>query len=173
MKFGTTCTGTVGSKYSRVCSASQFETVVTESDWLIAKRVMLCSEGSLPTSVMSVPCSVVMTLMLPQVRADRVRNGVVYVQQVEVEVSGDLGHLGGQRQRVRRVLEQRVAVGIDLVEADVGQRVAPEARRQAAGDEVHLVAELGECDTQLRGDDAAAPEGGITGDADFKRLSHA
>jgi len=50
---------------SRVSSASQRETVVIASDWLIAKRVMLLSDGSFPTSVMSVPCRVVSTLTRP------------------------------------------------------------------------------------------------------------
>ena len=37
------------------------ETAVTPSDWSMQKPIVSAYDGSLPTSVMSVPCSVVTT----------------------------------------------------------------------------------------------------------------
>src|SRR5262249_52735519 len=56
-----------------------------------------------------------------------------------------------------------------LVEVDVG-REGTEPERQAMGDEVDLVATLGERQPELGRDNAAAPEVRVAGDADPTRL---
>ena len=91
---------------------------VTASLVAIEKRVSGRKLGSLPTSVMSVPCSVVTTRgaappsaqhLAREVGADGVRHRVVRVDQVQPVAPRDLDDLRRQRQRVRRVLELRVA----------------------------------------------------------------
>ncbi len=43
------------------------------------------------------------------------RNGVVYVQQIELYVLGYIYHLAGQCQLVRRIIEEWIAGNIDFV----------------------------------------------------------
>jgi hypothetical protein len=76
------------------------------------------------------------------------RQRVVDVEQVEPRARGDLGHLRRERERVGRRDEQRVRRRDDLVEVDALARQV-EARRQRVGDEVDLVALLGERDAEL------------------------
>ena len=123
---------------------------------------------------MSVPCSVVTNgrrrlcgqHLARQQRRDRMRDGVVDVQQVQVVALGHFGHARGQRQRVGRVLEQRVGRDLDLVVVDArSARVEPDG--VGVGDEVDLVAAVGQFQAQFGGDDAAAAVGGITGDSDL------
>ncbi len=52
--------------------------------------------------------------------ADRVGDGVVYVQEIERVELSDLGHAGGECQVVGRVLEERVGGDCDLMAVDVG-----------------------------------------------------
>ena len=101
-------------------------------------------------------------------RADRVRNGVVHVQEIERVELGDLGHARGKGEVVGRVLEERIVRDRDLVIVDV-VLAAVEAEGLRVGDEVDLVAARGEFDAELGGDDAAAAVGGIAGDADLHR----
>ncbi len=135
-------------------------------------------DGSAPTSVMSVPCSVVTYGSLRRVarvvaaqhlarqhRADRMRNGVMHVQQVELVDLGDLGHARRQRQVVRRILEQRITRDLDLVIVNVGLRFG-QADGLRIGDEVDLVAALRQLQSELGGDHTAAAVSGITGYAD-------
>ena len=61
MKLCTTSMGRSSAKISRVLARSASDTVVTASLCAIDQRVVSTNEGSLPTSVMSVPCSVVTT----------------------------------------------------------------------------------------------------------------
>jgi hypothetical protein len=98
--------------------------------------------------------------------ADRVRDGVVDVEDVERVKLGDLGHAGGQGEIVGGVLEERVVVDLDLVKVDVGL-AAGEAEGLRGGDEVDLMAARGELDAQFGGHDAGAAVGGITGDANL------
>src|ERR1019366_445696 len=70
-----------------------------------------------------------------------------------------------------RVLEQRVAVDIDLVEVDVGL-AAVQAERRRRGDEVDFVAACGELNAELGGDHTAAAIRGVAGDADLAFWCH-
>src|SRR5581483_12506737 len=101
-----------------------------------------------------------------QQRRNRVRDGVVDVQQVEMIDLGDLGHARGQREAVRRVLKQRVAGYFDLVV--VNARAGAEANRVGVGNEMDVVAAVRQLNAKLSGDDAAAAVGGVAGDADRK-----
>ncbi len=101
-------------------------------------------------------------------RGDGVRDRVVDVQEIEGVDLGDLGHAGGEREVVGRVLEERVVGDGDLVVADVGF-AAVEAEGLRVGDEVDLVAARGELDAELGGDNAGTAVGGIAGDADLHK----
>jgi len=105
--------------------------------------------------------------LLREVRADRMRNRVVDVQDVELLVRRDLGHLRRQRERVRRIrIEQRIRRDRDFVKVHaLVQEIEP--RRQRVADEVHLVPAPRQREPELRRDHAGAAEGGIAGDADF------
>ncbi len=107
-----------------------------------------------------------------QDRRDRVGHGVVDVQQVEPLEAGDLGHLRGERERVGRVLEERVVRDHHLVEEEVG-RDESEARRQRVGEDVDLVAGRGERHRELGRDHARAAEGRVAADADAHASSNA
>ncbi len=68
MKFGITWIRSSGTlKASTVSSLRKPETAVRPSDWRIENRVMALKEGCCPTSVMSVPWSVVTTGSWPSV----------------------------------------------------------------------------------------------------------
>ena len=125
--------------------------------------------------VMSVPCSVVTTLMssprLPQhllrdPGAGRVRNRVMAVQQVEPVGQRDLVHPHGEREVVGRILEQRISADVDFVEIDARQK-RREAERLLIRDEVNLVATPGERDPELGRDGARSAVRRIAGDADL------
>ena len=98
-----------------------------------------------------------------QQRAHRVRNRVVHVQQVEIVQLGDFSHARGQRQIVRRIIEQRIARHFDFVIVNVGF-LAAQPDGLGIGDEMNLVAALGQFESEFRGHHAAAAVGGITGD---------
>ena len=89
----------------------------------------------------------------------------MHVQQVERIELGHLGHARGQRQVVRRKLEQRITGDRNLVIEDAVV-AAGEPEGLGVGDEVDFVAECGQLDAQLRGDHARAAVSGITRDAD-------
>ncbi len=101
--------------------------------------------------------------------ADRVRNRVVHVQQIEFVDLRDFGHARRQRQIVGRILEQRIARDFHFVIVDVGLRFG-QANGLRVGDEVHLVTALRQFQAEFGGDHAAAAVGGITGDSDLQRL---
>ena len=126
---------------------------------------------------MSVPCSVVTKgKRLParpcgqhlprQHRAHRVRNRVVHVQQVEIVELRDLCHARGQRQVVRGIVEQRITGDFHFVIVNVGF-LAPQPDRLRVGNEMDLVAALGQFQAEFGGDDAAAAVRRITGDSDL------
>ena len=97
--------------------------------------------------------------------ADGMRDGVVDVENVERFGFEDFQHFGGERERVGRVVEERVGGDLDLVEMDV-RVVGVHADRRGVGDEVDVVAAGGEFLAEFGGDDAGAAVGGIAGDAD-------
>ncbi len=101
-----------------------------------------------------------------QQRAHGVRNRIVHVQQVEIVQLRDLRHACGQRQIVRRIIEQRVARYFDLVVMNVGF-LAAQPDGLSIGDEMNLVAALGQFQTEFRSHHAAAAVGGITSDANL------
>ena len=77
-----------------------------------------------------------------------------------------LVHAHGEREIVRRILEQRIAADVHFVEVDARQeRRQPEGL--LVGDEVDLVPALRERDAELRRDRAGAAVRGIAGDADL------
>ena len=63
-------------------------------------------------------------------RAHRVRYRIVHVQQVEIVELGDFSHARGQRQIVRRIVEQRITGDFYFVIVDV--RVRRRAGESAA-----------------------------------------
>ena len=91
------------------------------------------------------------------------------VEQVEIVQLRDLGHARGQRQIVWRIVEQGIARHFDFVIMNV-RFLAAQPDGLGIGDEMNLVAALRQLQSQLRGYDAAAAVGGITGDADLHRL---
>ena len=85
------------------------------------KRDVSEYDGSLPSSVMSVPCSVVMTcgtccppavvdarICLREIRGGGVRDRVMRVDDVERELARQLHDLVRERQQVLRLAKQRV-----------------------------------------------------------------
>src|SRR5712691_7761489 len=110
---------------------------------------------------MSVPWSVVMTRSgrsLASICRARyaVVDRVVDVEQLEILGHHHLVLLGGERQRVGEMVEQRIAphAGLDLMEEDpLG--VAPQPERRVVSDEVDLVAPARQVEAQLG---ATAPE---------------
>jgi len=88
----------------------------------------------------------------------------VYVHQLELLAQRDLVLLDGQRERIGRVLEQRVVGGHDLVEGHALGEPAPQPERAGVRDEVDLVAAPRELEPQLGGDGSGATVGGVAGD---------
>ena len=156
------------------------DTAVTPSDWSIENATVSEYDGSLPSSVMSVPCSVVMTFgtlriraavcrredLLREIRGGRVRDRVVRVDDVEGELARQLDDLVRQRQQVLRLAEQRIASACGRGETPA-RLVIAETERRLGADEVHLVAAPRERLRQLGGDDAAAADRRVTDDPDI------
>ena len=94
------------------------------------------------------------------------RNRVVHVQQIERRLLGDFAHLGGERQGVRRVIEQRIRGDFDFVEKYSLARAGQPDRHRVA-DEMHFVPARGQLDAQLGGDHARSAIRWIAGDSDF------
>ena len=89
----------------------------------------------------------------------------MHMQQIQLVKLGDLRHPRGQRQIVRRKLEERIAGDRNLVILNaVVAPAQPEGLR--IGDEVNLVAQRGQFDAQFRSHHARTAVGGITRDAD-------
>ena len=81
-----------------------------------------------------------------------------------------LVHSHGEREIVRRILEQRISADVHFVEIDVRQeRRQPE--RLPVSDEMDLVAARGERDAELGGDRAGSAVCRITGDSDLQDVS--
>jgi hypothetical protein len=124
-KFGITSMRPPGTEKSRtVSSRRNCDTAVSPSDCRIEKRVIAWNDGCSPTSVMSVPCSVVTILqgrsagehLAREVGRRGVRDRVVHVHQVQPVLARRVVERDRERQRVRRVLEERVVLHLDFVE---------------------------------------------------------
>ena len=82
----------------------------------------------------------------------------------------DLCQLGGEREGIGRVFEQRVGGDLDLVEEGVGVGVGDPERKRVA-EEMDLVPPGGQLQPELRGDDPASTVGRVADDADFQLSS--
>ena len=91
------------------------------------------------------------------------------MQQIERRLLGHFSHLGCQRQRVRRMIKQRVRRDLNLVEKDPIAR-AGQADGHGIADEMNLMAASGEFDAQFGGHDARTAIGRVAGDPDFHGL---
>ena len=90
----------------------------------------------------------------------------MHVEQVEAVDFGYLGHARGQRQIVRRILEQRIVGDVHLVKVDVGALgVQPDGL--PVRDEVDLMSAVCQLHPQFGGHHPAAAVGGITCDSDL------
>jgi len=95
--------------------------------------------------------------------ADRMRNGVVDVKQVEGFGFKDFEHFGGEGQGVGWVIEKRVRGDFDFVEKNVWIAKV-HANRRGVADEMDVVAARGEFLAEFGGDDTGAAVSGIAGD---------
>ncbi len=89
--------------------------------------------------------------------ADRMRDGVMDVEEVEASVFGDLGHFGGEGEGVGRMIEERIGSNLDFVEEDASCGEVSgitEANGDGVADEMDFVAASGQLHAELRGDDA-------------------
>ena len=102
-----------------------------------------------------------------QDRRRRVRDRVVRVDDLELELARDLHDLVRERQHVLRLAKERIARRIDLVKHQAGLIVA-EAEWRVGADEMHLVATGRQCLRELGGNDAAAADGGVADDSDIQ-----
>ena len=100
-----------------------------------------------------------------QEAGDGVRDGVVDVQDIEAMLARYLGHLRGQGEAGWRLVERSRVPDLRLVDVDVVSELA-EVKRQALGDEVDVVAALGELHAERRGDGAGAADRRGTRDSD-------
>src|SRR5437868_399477 len=99
-------------------------------------------------------------------RANRMGDGVMHMQQIEILVFSYGRHLRRQRQRVRLMLEQRIRHHLDFMKTHALIQFS-QPRRQSRGDEMHGVPALGKFFPQLRAHNAAATIGRIDCDADI------
>ncbi len=83
-------------------------------------------------------------------------DGIVNMQDLQLLDLRHLSHLGGKRQRVREILEQRVLDNVHLVETDAGRQTSQTQRRRIA-DERDLVPVLDQVLAQLGCHHAASP----------------
>src|SRR5688572_3683148 len=96
------------------------------------------------------------------------RNRVVYVKQIELLFFRDGGHLRGQRQRVRLMLEQRIRHHLHFVKTHMLVQFR-EPRGQRRRDEMDGMTARGEFLAEFRSHDTAAAVRGIYRDADVHR----
>ena len=88
------------------------------------------------------------------------------VQQIELVLDRDLVHAHGEREVVRRVLEERILSDVDFMEVDA-RREERQAERLRIRDEMHFVSELRERDPELGRDGPRSAVGRIAGDPDL------
>src|SRR5215208_5620896 len=104
---------------------------------------------------------------LPRQKAGRrVRDGVMRVNDVEAEFARDLHDFVRKREQVLRFAEQWVGRRQDLMKGETGLKLA-EPKRRFRADEMHLVTAPRQRLPELGGDDAAAPDGGVTNHSDI------
>ncbi len=87
------------------------------------------------------------------------------VQQIKFFRFKDLEHLGGQREGVWRMVEERVGDHLGLVEVDA-RVLQVHADRRGVADEMDVVIARGEFLAEFSGNDTRAAIGGIAGYAD-------
>ncbi len=80
--------------------------------------------------------------LLCQKSGDGMRDGVVYVQQIQVLPLGHLRHARGQRQTVRRILKQRIGGDFHFVVVHA-RRPRVQAYGVGVADEVYVVTAVG------------------------------
>ena len=103
--------------------------------------------------------------------AHRMRDRIMHVQQIEIVQLRNFGHPRGQRQIVRRIVEQRVSRDFYFVVVNVrGRAIQP--NRLGVGNEVNVVPALRQFEAQFGGNYTATAVGGVTGDADFQAVPH-
>lgn len=90
----------------------------------------------------------------------------MHVQQVELRLLGYFTHLGRERQRVGRMIEQRISGDLYLMEKNPLAR-SGQANGHRVTDEMNLVAARGELDAQLGGDHTGAAVRRVASDSDF------
>ena len=101
-----------------------------------------------------------------------VGDGVVDVQNVEVTIAADLGHFHGEREGVVGIGEGVEVVDFDGVVVET-REVFGEAEGAFVADEVDFMAAAGEFFAEGGGEDAAAADGGVAGDADVEKFGRA
>ena len=94
----------------------------------------------------------------------------MHVQEIERLGLKDLEHFGGERQRVGRVIEERVGSDFHFVEMDV-RVVGVHADRRGVADEVDVVAAGGQFGAEFSGDHAGAAVGWVAGYPDAHKLA--
>jgi hypothetical protein len=100
--------------------------------------------------------------------ADRVRDGVMNVKQVQFFGTGDGRHLGREGEVVWLVLEQGVRHHFHLVKVDALIQLG-QPRRQKRRDKVYIMSPLSQIAAELGHNDAAAAIGRINCNADVHR----
>ncbi len=103
-------------------------------------------------------------------RQDRrrcVRDRVVRVDDLELELARDLHDLVREGQYVLRLAKEWIARRIDLVKHQAGLIVA-EAEWRVGADEMHLVSTNRQRLRELGGNDAAAADGRVADDSDIQ-----
>jgi hypothetical protein len=87
------------------------------------------------------------------------------MDQVELVLARHADDGVGEREQVLRLAEQRIRRGVDALEPQSGQPVAP-AERPLAAEQRDLMVAQRQRMRQLRRDHAAAADRGVTDDAD-------
>ena len=93
---------------------------------------------------------------------NRVRDGVVGVEQPGAELLVDLDDLGRERLVVGRVLEQRILEDLHLVEVDGVHK----PHRTLVRDQVNVAAAVSQLASELTRNASATADGGVADDAD-------
>jgi len=94
------------------------------------------------------------------------RDGIVNVEDVQIEVACDLSHFRGQGQGIRRKLEQRIGRCVDTVKHEISL-VTIKSKRQRVGDEVYLVASHRQLLAEFSGDNPRSTCHRITRDTNI------
>src|SRR4029077_11594773 len=94
--------------------------------------------------------------------ADRMWDGVMDVQQIQLLGLEDLKHFGGECQSVRRIVEEWVGSYLDFVEKDV-RVVQVHADGRGVADEMDVVAAGSQLLAELGGHDSRAAISGVAG----------